>query len=112
MVKEGRELSRKEQHDISKTVQLYEERGETTRFITAVIEDGGGLCVSGYDMGKDPLQWFAKSDYEFRVTLEADQKDRLLLALIEKCFGGKPSAVDEFREFVGSKSIPFTWMTW
>jgi hypothetical protein len=112
MEKEGREISRKEQPDISKTVQLYEERGETDRIITAFIEDGGDLCVSGYDMGKDPLQWFAKSDYEFWVTLKADQKDRLLLALIEKCFGGKPSAVDEFREFVESKGIPFTWMTW
>jgi hypothetical protein len=34
----------------------YEERGETERIITAVIKDGGDLCVSGYDMGKDPLQ--------------------------------------------------------
>lgn len=41
MEKEGREISRKEQHDISKTVRLYEERGETDRIITAVIEDEG-----------------------------------------------------------------------
>ncbi|MDD1712094.1 MAG: hypothetical protein LUQ69_02880 [Methanoregulaceae archaeon] len=87
MKKEGRELSQIE-HDISKTVQLFEERGETDRIIPAVIEYAGDLCVSGYDMGKDPLQWCAKSDYEFWVTLKADQKDRLLLALIEKCFGG------------------------
>lgn len=98
--------------DPQKTVRLYEDRGETSRFIDAEIKDDGNLVVSGYDVGKSPQRWFGHDDYEFWVILEAGQKDRLLLALIEKCFGQRPSAVDEFREFVRSEEIPVTWKTW
>lgn len=98
--------------DITNTVKLFEDRGETSRFIDAEIAENGNLVVSAYDVGKAPLEWFGNDDYEFWVTLDAEQKDRLLLALIEKCFGGRFSAVDEFREFVKSKEIPFTWRTW
>jgi hypothetical protein len=46
------------------------------------------------------------------VTVDAGDKDKVLLALIEKIFGGNFSAVDEFREFLEGKGIPFGWMTW
>lgn len=95
-----------------KTVRLYEDHGETSRLIDAEIRSSGDLVVSGYDVGKSPCRWFGHSDYEFAVTVEACQKDRLLLALIEQCFGRKFSAVDEFREFARSREIPVIWKTW
>jgi hypothetical protein len=109
MEKDGAGIPRQEN---SKSVQLYEERGETVRVITTEIAEDGDLIVSGYDVGNGPRRWFGKDDYEFQVTLEAKEKDRLLLALIETCFGGRPSAVDEFREFAKSKEIPVSFMTW
>ncbi len=96
----------------SKKVQLLEERGSTSRFIHARIEDNGTLVVEGQDVGEAPEEWFGDSDYEFIVTVQAEDKDWVLLALIEKLFGGKFRAVDEFREFLKEKGIPSGWGTW
>lgn len=95
-----------------KKVQLLEERGPTSRFINARIEDDGNLIVEGQDLGEAPKKWFDDEDYEFWVTVKAENKDSVILALIEKLFGGRFSAVDEFREFLKEKGIPFGWMTW
>jgi hypothetical protein len=95
-----------------KKVQLFEERGPTSRFIHARIEDNGNLVVEGQDVGEAPRQWFDDDDYEFFVTVREERKDQVLLALIKKVFGGKFRAVDEFREFLKEKGIPFGWMTW
>ncbi len=93
-------------------VQLFQERGETSRFIDAEINDDGNLVVSGQDVGEAPLHWWGDSDYEFWVTVASQHKDRVLLALLEQLYGGHFSAVDEFRSFLQSKGIPFGWMTW
>lgn len=95
-----------------KKVQLLEERGPTSRFINARIEDDGNLIVEGQDLGEAPKKWFDDEDYEFWVTVKAENKDSVILAFIEKLFGGRFSAVDEFREFLKEKGIPFGWMTW
>lgn len=95
-----------------KKVQLLEERGPTSRFIHARIEDNGNLIVEGQDVGEAPQKWFDDEDYEFWVTVKAEDKDSVILALIEKLFGGRFSAVDEFRDFLKEKGIPFGWMTW
>ncbi len=96
----------------SKKVQLFEERGSTSRLIHARIEDDGSLVVEGQDVGAAPEEWFGDSDYEFIVRVKAEDKDRVILALIEKLFRGRFRAVDEIREFLEEKGIPFGWMTW
>ncbi|MEN6319534.1 MAG: hypothetical protein ABFD82_12355 [Syntrophaceae bacterium] len=93
-------------------IVLFQERGPTSRFIDAEVDENGKLIVSGQDVGEAPRQWFGDDDYEFFVTVDAGDKDRVLLALIDKVFGGNFSAVDEFREFLEGKGIPFGWMTW
>jgi hypothetical protein len=93
-------------------VLLFEERGSTSRFIHARIENNGNLVVEGQDVGAAPLEWFDDEDYEFIVTVSKEEKDRVLLALIQKVFGGKFRAVDDFREFLEEKGVPFGWMTW
>ena len=95
-----------------KRVQLLEERGRTSRFIHARIEDNGDLVVEGQDVGDAPKKGFDDSDYEFIVTVKAQDKDMVILALVEKLFGGRFKAVDEFRQFLGERAIPFGWMTW
>jgi hypothetical protein len=96
----------------SKNVKLLEERGATSRFIHARIEANGNLVVLGHDVGASPKKFFDSSDYEFIVTVRTEDKDRVLLALIEKVYGGRFSAVDEFRKFLQEKKIKFGWMIW
>jgi len=96
----------------TKEIRLFEERGPTSRFIYAKIEDNGDIVVSGQDVGEAPRKFFSDGDYEFWVTVREEHKDRLVLALIEKLWGGKFKAVDEFREFLNEKGIPLEWMTW
>jgi hypothetical protein len=93
-------------------LKLFEERGETSRFTTAEIKETGDLVVLCQDVGKAPEEWRGDSDYEFWATVKQEDKDKLLLALIEKLYGGHFSAVDEFRTFLELKGIPFEWMTW
>jgi hypothetical protein len=93
-------------------IQLFEEHGPTSRFIHVRIEDNGNLVIEGQDVGEAPTKWFGDDDYEFWVTVKAADKDRLILALIQNQFGGRFSAVDDFREFLREKGIPFGWMVW
>jgi hypothetical protein len=90
----------------SKTIKLFEERGSTSRFIDAEINDVGDLVISGQDVGEAPQEFYGDSDYEWWVTVQAKDKDSVILALIEKVFGGRFSASEEFREWLDEKGIP------
>ena len=95
-----------------KRIQLYEERGETSRFIDVEIEKDGDLVLCGQDVGKAPLEWWGDSDYEFWVTVSSEHKDDLLLALVDRLYGGNSSAVDELRDFLAPRGIDFEFGTW
>lgn len=96
----------------AKRIRLYEERGDTSRFIDAEIGEDGELLVVGQDVGKAPREWWGDGDYEFWVTVPSECKDDVLLALLERVYGGSPSAVDDFRELLGSRGINFEFTTW
>lgn len=96
----------------AKTVSLYQQRGETSRFIDASINDDGDLVVSGQDVGKAPLEFWGDSDYEFWVYVPSKYKDHVLLALLEELYGGNGSAVSDFREFLKSRGIHSEFDTW
>jgi hypothetical protein len=96
----------------AKEIRLFEEKGPTSRFIYAKIEDNGDVVVSGQDVGEAPRKFFNDGDYEFWVTVKEEHKDQLILVLIEKLWKGKFKAVEEFREFLKEKGIPSEWMTW
>ena len=70
----------------SKRVLLFEERRQTSRFIHARIKDNVNLVVEGQDVGAMPLKWFDDEDYEFFATVRKEDKDQVLLALIQKVF--------------------------
>jgi hypothetical protein len=93
-------------------VQLLEDRGETSRFIHAGINENGDFAMYTYDIGKTPKECFGESEYEYWVTVQNEQKDKLLLALIEKVYKGNFSAVDDFRTFLQSHEIPSEFRNW
>jgi hypothetical protein len=118
-------------------IKLFEERGETSRFVDAEINKNGELVVSGQDVGKAPLEWWGDSDYEFWVIvaskdkqkvlhalvrrsqengipppIEVEGEDVALLALVQQLYGRHFHAVDEFRDSLESEGIPYQWGTW
>jgi hypothetical protein len=95
-----------------KRLRLYEERGETSRFIDTEIGEGGDLLVLSQDVGKSPREWWGDEDYEFWVTVPSERKDDVLLALMGRLYGGSSSAVGDFREFPESRGISFEFATW
>jgi hypothetical protein len=97
---------------ISRKVQLLAERGETSRFISARIEEDGKLIMEAQDVGKAPREFFDDGDYEFWVTVPVEEKDAVLLALIEALYKGHFSAVDEFRALLVEKGIPHDFQVW
>lgn len=101
-----------QQQPKAKSVSLYEQRGETSRFIDAEINKEGDLVVSGQDVGKAPREFWGDADYEFWVHVRSEHKDDVLLALMEKLYGGNGSAVSDFREFLKSRGIPNEFDTW
>ena len=91
---------------MSKTVELVRQGGATSIYIDVRIDDEGDLLFSGQDIGDAPEEIFGDLDYEYWLTVPAAEKDRVLLALIEKFYHGNASVVSEFRELLESKDIP------
>ena len=91
---------------MSEKVELVRQGGATSIYIDVQIKDTGDLLFSGQDIGDAPEEIFGDLDYEYWLTVPAAEKDRLLLALIEKFYRGNASVVSEFRELLESKNIP------
>lgn len=111
-------------------IELYRERGETSRIVSAEITSGGDLLVITQDLGKAPKEAWGDSDYEFWVQVAAEHKalvlealggkqpswaartggdaDRALLAAIERAYGANARATDVFRDFLDERKIPNT----
>ena len=93
-------------------VILLEQRGETSRFTHAEIDENGRLLMLTQDIGRAVEEHWGDSDYEFWVTLPAAAKDRLLLALLAQQYTGRFSAVDEFRAFLDAAGIEYKFENW
>jgi hypothetical protein len=87
-------------------VRLIDIIGATSRFIDVEISDKGDLILEGHDNGEGPLMAWGEDEYEFFLTLQAPNKDRVLLALLEKLYAGNPSLISEFKHYLESKNIP------
>jgi hypothetical protein len=93
-------------------VRLVEYRGSTSVFIDAKIDEEGKFVVSGQDIGELPEQHFGDSDYEYWVVVSKNEKDRVLLALMEKLYLGNSKAVSAFMDLLKSKGIPYEFGSW
>lgn len=90
---------------MSDVIKLVRQSGSTSIHIDVRIEENGDLQFSGHDVGEAPEEIFGDIDYEYWLTVPATEKDRVLLALIEKMHRGNASVISEFREFLESKGI-------
>jgi hypothetical protein len=91
---------------MSHRVSLVNVKGATSTYIDVEITKEGDLLFSGQDVGEAPKTFFGDSDYEYWLRISAADKDRVLLALIEKLYSGNPSVVSEVQGYLDSKSIP------
>ena len=57
-------------------------------------------------MGEACEKFWGDSDYEYWLKIAAADKDRVLLALIEKLYFGNSSLVSEIKDYLASKDIP------
>lgn len=85
---------------------LVKIKGSTSINIDVEITQEGDLLFSGQDLGDAPQQIYVDSDYEYWLRIAAEDKDRALVALIEKLYAGNPSVISEVRELLDSKAIP------
>ena len=91
---------------MTEPIKLFSQGGSTSIHLDVRIEENGDLRFSGQDIGEVPEQIFGDSDYEYWLTVPAAEKDKLLLALIEKYYAGNATVISELREFMESKEIP------
>ena len=91
---------------MNEPIKLVSQGGSTSIHIDVRIEESGDLLFSGQDIGSAPEEIFGDSDYEYWLTVPASEKDRLLLALLEKHYAGDALVVSTLRELMESKNIP------
>lgn len=84
-------------------VRLYESQGETSSLVDVEITQQGNLQLSGYDIGKTPNEFFGDVDYEYWLSVPAEHKDKVLLTLLEKVYGGSGTAVCGFSRGAGGE---------
>ena len=90
---------------MNEPIKLVSQGGATSIHIDVRINENGDLLFSGQDIGNAPEEIFGDLDYEYWLTVPAFEKDRLLLALIEKHYAGDAMVVSTLREFMESKQI-------
>ena len=86
-------------------IKLVNQGGATSIHIGAGIEANGDLRISGQDLGEAPSEIYGDMDYEYWLTVPAAEKDKLLLALLEKHYAGDAMVVSTLRELMESKQI-------
>ena len=96
---------------MTETIKLVNQGGSTSIHIDVRIEKSGDLLFSGQDIGDAPEEIFGDLDYEYWLTVPAAEKDKLLLALIEKHYAGNATVISELREFMESKQIPCSFFS-
>ena len=94
---------------MNEPIKLVSQGGSTSIHIDMHINENGDLLFSGQDIGEEPEQFFGDSDYEYWLTVPASEKDRLLLALLEKHYGGDSCVMSTLKELLDSKDIPFNF---
>ena len=90
---------------MNEPIKLVSQGGSTSIHIDMRIKENGDLLFSGQDIGDAPEEFSGDSDYEYWLTVPVSEKDRLLLALLEKHYAGDALVVSTLRELMESKDI-------
>ncbi len=91
-----------------KKVKLFEEEGETSRYIDAEIDEDGDIIISGQDLGKAPQEFWGDSDYEFSTYVAAKYKNDVSYALLEKLKDENPAEFEKMKEWESQDDIILT----
>tara|TARA_R110002072_G_scaffold91255_6_gene203547 strand:- start:3755 stop:4048 length:294 start_codon:yes stop_codon:yes gene_type:complete len=71
-----------------------------------------GLRLDAQDMGPDVERAWGHDDYEFWVSVKAQEFPALLTALLREKYSGDIQAVSKFREFCERIDIPHEFTIW
>lgn len=67
---------------------------------------GDELIIEAQDLGELPLKFWGVDEYEYLVTVQAKDKDRVLLALLKKLYLGNPNELEDFQRYLHACRIP------
>lgn len=96
-------------HISNEAVTILEwSRGGTSVHVEVYIhEETGGLVMAGQDLAKAPLQAFGEDEYEYFLSVAAEDKDRLLLQLMAQVFGGDPTPRTSISAWLDQRGIGY-----
>lgn len=92
--------------------ELVNVKGPTSIFIEAEITDAGHLLFSGQDVGKAPIETFGDSDYEYWLQINSDDKDRLLMLLIEQRYACNARVISNLMDLLKEQGILYEFHTY
>ncbi|MGE0601769.1 MAG: hypothetical protein AB7J35_19890 [Dehalococcoidia bacterium] len=67
----------------------------------------GNMVMAGQDLGAAALKFFGEDEYEYFLSVKADQKDRLLLHLMQHVFAGVENTRTAIAEWLDGRGIPY-----
>ena len=85
---------------ISRTIVGEEELAD--RQVVAYVGKDGDMGMHTHDLKGPP----GRDDYEYYTWVKKKHKDKLIIALMEKLYGGKDSCPEEFRSLMEDNGIP------
>ena len=98
-----------------KRVKIYDRRvGKNEHQVLEVyINDDGDLVFAGYDMGDFVKEYWGDFDYEYWLTIKAENIPTVLLLLIKECFEHEIfKNHSEFKTWLNKKKIPSEFQSW
>ena len=94
-------------------IQLAKEEHHGTSISIAVeTREGGGIALSGQDIGDAPKRSFGSDSYEYWVRIPSDALPRLAVELLLERYAGRINAVSEFRDFCEKRGIGHEFESW
>lgn len=72
-----------------------------------ISPESGAMVMAGQDIGTAPRKFFGRDEYEYFLSVKADQKDRLLLHLMQHVFGGEEATRSAIAGWLDERKIPY-----
>ena len=98
-----------------KKVNLYDQRfGKNEhRVLDLVLNDEGNLVFEGFDIGDLVKKHWGDIDYEFWLTIHAENLPIVLVHLIKECYDRKMFETEsDFKMWLTEKGIPSEFQSW
>jgi hypothetical protein len=92
--------------------EIFREELPAFRSIVLTVKSNGETRIDAHDMGEHVRNFWGDSDYEFWVNVAGSESQKLIYALLKERFEGKPSAVNDFRDFCIKHQIAHQFDSW